>query len=372
MMPTLTDRTKATLLLAAPLLPQSREFPVRQLNTRDYWALELALSESGCRIDELFESDLCDLIGEFRAELEGDRIRALLGRGLQLANSVEKWHKRGIWVIGSDDTPYPEILKTKLGNAAPPVLYGCGDPALFNDHGLAIVGSRNASDAELGFARAVAEVAVFADIPIVSGGARGIDASAMRAALRAGGKVIGVLPMHLDRAVVAKENRAYLRDGKLLLISPFDPSAGFNVGNAMARNQLIYTLARAALVASVEYGKGGTWNGATEQLNQPDHIPVFVNPDANTEARRCLIERGATEWTTLACVPQAPNTLFRQAEILLTNLDGELSRKDLQAYLQVTKSQLDAWMPELLGNNVLERTTKPRVRYRPKRPTLAI
>ena len=35
-----------------------------------------------------------------------------------------------------------------------------------------------------------------------------------------------------------REHRKLLLDGRLLLISPYDPSAGFNVGNAMQRNKV--------------------------------------------------------------------------------------------------------------------------------------
>jgi predicted Rossmann fold nucleotide-binding protein DprA/Smf involved in DNA uptake len=65
-------------------------------------------------------------------------------------------------------------------------------------------------------------------------------------------------------------------ESKLVLVSPYDPMAGFNVGNAMQRNKLIYALADAALVISSDYQKGGTWAGATEQLTKLRLVPVFV------------------------------------------------------------------------------------------------
>ena len=37
-------------------------------------------------------------------------------------------------------------------------------------------------------------------------------------------------------------------DNNLVLISPFYPDAGFNVGNAMQRNKYIYCLSDAAMV----------------------------------------------------------------------------------------------------------------------------
>jgi len=44
------------------------------------------------------------------------------------------------------DASYPKRLKTRLKEDAPPVLYGCGDVALLENGGLAVVGSRHVDD----------------------------------------------------------------------------------------------------------------------------------------------------------------------------------------------------------------------------------
>ena len=79
----------------------------------------------------------------------------------------------------------------------------------------------------------------------------------------------------------------------MLFASPFDPEAGFNVGNAMARNKVIYALADYAVVVNSSLNEGGTWSGATEQLEKFKQIPVFIRSGADTPAgNRALIERG--------------------------------------------------------------------------------
>ena len=119
----------------------------------------------------------------------------------------------------------------------------------------------------------------------------------MRGALEAGGNVVGILADSLERIVVRREHRDALNDGRLALISPYDPAARFSVGHAMRRNKLIYALADAALVVDSDYGKGGTWAGATEQLEKLNSVPVHVRADGNV--RRGLDElrkRGAKPW----------------------------------------------------------------------------
>ena len=52
----------------------------------------------------------------------------------------------------------------------------------------------------------------------------------MHGALEAGGTVVGVLADTLERAALYHEHRNLLLERQLVLISPYVPSAGFNVG----------------------------------------------------------------------------------------------------------------------------------------------
>ena len=132
------------------------------------------------------------------------------------------------------------------------------------------MGSRNVADDLISYTEDVGRLAARARRTLVSGGARGIDQAAMRGALDAGGTVACVLADGLKRAATRREHRDALMAGRLVLICPYDPAAGFLVGHAMQRNKLIYALANAALVVSAEFEKGGTWAGAVEQLDGID------------------------------------------------------------------------------------------------------
>jgi predicted Rossmann fold nucleotide-binding protein DprA/Smf involved in DNA uptake len=106
-----------------------------------------------------------------------------------------------------------------------------------------------------------------------------------------------VLADSLERAALNRDHRNYLRDGQLVLLSPYDPQAGFNIGNAMQRNKLIYALADAALVVQSDYGKGGTWAGAIEQLEQLRLVPVYTLPNIQQDvALESLGKKGALTW----------------------------------------------------------------------------
>ncbi|MFI4997562.1 MAG: DNA-processing protein DprA, partial [Hyphomicrobiales bacterium] len=162
---------------------------------------------------------------------------------------------------------------------------------------LAVVGSRNAQDILIAYATNVGRLAANAGRTLVSGGARGIDRAAMLGALEEGGKVIGVLADGLEKGAMNREHRNMIIQGQMVLISPYDPGAGFNVGNAMQRNKLIYALADASLVVSSDFNKGGTWAGATEQLDKLRTAPVYVRSLAqNSAGIDALLKKGAIPW----------------------------------------------------------------------------
>ena len=119
----------------------------------------------------------------------------------------------------------------------------------------------------------------------------------MRGALDAGGNAIGVLADSLEKTALRREHRNSLMEAQLVLISPYDPSAGFNVGHAMQRNKVIYALADVSLVMSSDFNRGGTWAGATEQLEHFRLVPVYVRSTGEaSEGLEALRRKGAISW----------------------------------------------------------------------------
>ncbi len=280
--------TEAVLLLCGRF--GDRASGVDPLAAGEYTRLTRWLRERQLRPASLLEgAALVDLV---EAKLEAVRIEALLKRGAAMALTTEKWLRSGLWIVSRSDEGYPQRLKKKLGQDSPALLFGAGDISLLDAGGLAIVGSRNASESELDFTRDVAARCAREGIGVVSGGARGVDAAAMQGAGQAEGKVTGVLADSLLRACVNRDNRIGLEDGRFVLASPFNPEAGFNTGNAMQRNRYIYALADYALVVQSDFEKGGTWAGAVENLKE-GWVPLFVREDAASKGIAGLMKRGA-------------------------------------------------------------------------------
>lgn len=293
----MSPNTQAILLLTAPLIAGKSASSSDLLSPGEYKRLARLLRDLKQQPADLMSPDAGQLLEACQPVVGVSRMRQLLGRGFLLSQVIERWQTRAIWVVSRADAKYPSWLKARLREDAPPVLYGCGEITLLETGGFAVVGSRAADDDLIEYTMLIGHLAAKANKTLISGGAKGIDQAAMRGAIEGGGRVIGVLADSLEKTALNRENRNFLLEGQLVLVSPYDPSAGFNVGHAMQRNKLIYGLADAALVVNSDVGKGGTWAGAVEQLDKLRFGPVFVRstgaPSAGLDA---LQSKGAILW----------------------------------------------------------------------------
>ncbi len=266
----------------------------KPLTTREWSELERKL--------ELGSIDAAKLPGLTSAQMEAvlqidkgeaDRIARLLARSSILQQELGRLEELGIWLITRLDEDYPSRLMERLGRAAPLMLYGAGEARLLNQPGLAVIGSRNVDARGFELTELIGRACAQSNLIVYSGGARGVDKTAMGAALASGGSAAGLLADSLEKAVRASDVRAAIEESHLVLATPYSPQTSFNVGTAMARNKLIYALADFALVVASDAEKGGTWAGAEEAL-AAGWVPVFVvdGPEV-PEGNRLLLKRGA-------------------------------------------------------------------------------
>jgi predicted Rossmann fold nucleotide-binding protein DprA/Smf involved in DNA uptake len=294
----ISTNTQAILLLTAPLITGQNGMTNGELLTQgEYRRFARQLRDLGHAPADLLGSESAELLRELETVIPADRIRRLLDRGFLISQAIERWQSRAIWVLSRADSEYPKRIKNRLKEDSPAVLYGCGQPTVLEFGGLAVVGSRHVDESLIEYTEAVARQSALAKKSVISGGAQGIDRAAMRGALEAGGRVTGVLADSLERAALNRENRNWLLEEQLALVSPYDPSAGFNVGHAMQRNKVIYALADAALVVSAEFEKGGTWAGAAEQLQKLRFVPVYIRSTGEIgRGLQGLVRMGAHPW----------------------------------------------------------------------------
>lgn len=202
------------------------------------------------------------------ADVDPERLIRLLDAGVGLAVRLDGLYERGITPVTAVDEAYPSRLRDRLGPAAPPVLYCAGELSLLGADGIGIVGSREVDDEVADVARKVANEVAHAGLPVISGGARGIDSISMASAYETGGAAVGVLADSLEKAIGQAANRRAMLDGRACLCTPYRPDARFSAGSAMGRNKIVYGLSRVTVVVTSAKNEGGTWSGATEALKK--------------------------------------------------------------------------------------------------------
>ena len=292
---TQSSQAQAMMLLTVSL-GKSGNADERPLSAREWSRLAAWLKERGLEPSDLLKGDpKSTLAGWMDRSVPLSRLERLLDRGGALGLALERWRRAGIWVVARSEPEYPDRLKRRLRLGSPPIFFGCGNKALLDRGGLAVVGSRNASRDDLGFAENLGSAAARQGFSIVSGGARGVDERAMLGALGNDGTAIGVLADSLMRAGTSERFRKHLLAGDLVLVTPFNPEAGFNVGNAMSRNRCIYCLAETAIVISSTSDKGGTWNGALEDLKAA-WVPLWVKRTGNESSGNPELVRRGGRW----------------------------------------------------------------------------
>ncbi|MFL5607691.1 MAG: DNA-processing protein DprA [Gemmatimonadaceae bacterium] len=158
-------------------------------------------------------------------------------------------------LLRAGDPAYPaRLLDCK---DVPRKLWLRGDLALLDAPCVAIVGTRRATAYGERVARELGRVLAMAGATIVSGLARGIDASAHRGALDADGRTVAVLGTGVD--VVYPKAHASLQAAigeRGLLLSELEPGDAAHGGSFPKRNRIIAALAMATIVVEAGVKSG--------------------------------------------------------------------------------------------------------------------
>ncbi len=155
------------------------------------------------------------------------------------------------------------------------------------------VGSRDASKAGIEMAREVGKTLAKADVTLISGIARGIDAEVMRGAMEEHGKIIGISGAGIDIDYPSQNADIYdylKREG--LLLSEYPKETKPSPENFPQRNRLLAGLGEVVIVGEAEKRSGSiiTANMALEFGKDLGCVPSLPRKESATNA---LIRDGA-------------------------------------------------------------------------------
>ncbi|MBM3999096.1 MAG: DNA-protecting protein DprA [Planctomycetes bacterium] len=292
----------------------------------DRWAMRLALIDG---IGPRARRALLDRFGSSRRVFEATRqeLLGVDGIGPTLAAKVVEARREpreesviascaasSIRVLMDDHTDYPALLREIPD--PPPLLFAAGEITEADRRAVAIVGTRQATAYGLRQADRFARHLVAAGFAVVSGLARGIDASAHRGALSAGGRTIAVLGGGLLR-LYPPEHAELARTirGRGAVVSEAPPERPPSSGNFPQRNRVISGLSLGTLV--IEAGRrSGALITARHALEQGREVFAVPGSIENFRSRGChqLLRDGAKLVETIDDVLDELDSLARLAD----------------------------------------------------------
>lgn len=202
--------------------------------------------------------------------------------------------KRGGTLLTVRDAAYPLALTSIYD--APPVLSVLGDPAIFNNSCVAIVGARNASINGRKFASKLAYDLSKHDQVIVSGMARGVDTAAHKGAIAGDGSTIAVLAGGVDN-VYPEENQALYEQiiEKGAVVSENAWSAKPYAAAFPKRNRIVSGLSKAVIVGEANLRSGTLITARMAGEQGRDIMAIPGSPaDPRSTGPNHLIREGAT------------------------------------------------------------------------------
>lgn len=223
---------------------------------------------------------------------EGENILRRLDQREALRLYLGNLEEKGVYLTIRISPDYPAVLRERLGERSPLVLWYAGDPELFSGRCISLVGSRKLREKGRRFARKLGALIAREGFVYCSGGAEGADTEGFLAAVDNGGSAILFLPDSLLKAMEKPLYQELLKEGRLLLVSLQGYDLAFTPIRALDRNRLIHAMGEKVLVAQSDYGSGGTWRGVMDNLKE-NWSPVYIcNDEPGAEGTRGLLERG--------------------------------------------------------------------------------
>lgn len=273
------------------------------MDDRRFWvAFTLVKGIGAVRLQALLDTfgDLASAWNASPLELTGAGLspkiveRVLLARQqVNLDDYLASVHAAGISILTWDDAQYPARLKQI--DQPPPVLYVRGQLSAEDDWSVAIVGTRAISPYGRQVTEELASTLAQNGITIVSGLARGVDAAAHNAALKAGGRSLGVLGSGVDK-IYPPEHRALAEkmSEQGAILSDYAPGTPPDAANFPPRNRIISGLARAVIVIEAGESSGAliTASFAAEQGREVFAVPGSIY-SPNSKGPNRLIANGA-------------------------------------------------------------------------------
>lgn len=226
-------------------------------------------------------------------------------KDIDLDQAWAKIEAQGIKILTWMDDEYPARLKEI--DQPPPVLYIRGEYLMDDLYAVAIVGTRKVTPYGRQVTEEIASYLAANGITVISGLARGVDAIAHQAALKAGGRTMAVLGSGVDK-IYPPEHRGLAEQmmERGAIVSDYAVGTPPDASNFPPRNRIISGLSLAVVVVEAAETSGAliTAEFAAAQGREIFAVPGSIFAPQSKGTNR-LIQNGAQPLLTPADLMQA-------------------------------------------------------------------
>lgn len=287
---------------------------------------------------------------------------------------IDRCELLGYNILTPDSEDYPIQLKEIYD--PPAVLYVNGElPPMGNTLSIGVVGTREATPSGKKLAYSISFDLAKAGVNIISGGALGIDSSAHKGALDAGGKTVCVLGCGLNYNYLMSNAglRADIAENGAV-ISEYPPNLAPYRNSFPKRNRIISALSQGILVVEAGKNSGALITAANAAEQNRDVFAVPGNPSSFLSAgTNELIKQGATPVTNAydilgeylgkysLTIEEKPVSAAENAKSISSN---QMNRQNIPKAAE--KIRLNSDDKQLKMNSTVTRSSKDKKRRKSK------
>lgn len=259
----------------------------------------------------------------------------------KLAELLDSFERLRITVVCRNSDLYPAALMQV--DEPPLLLYVKGDPTLLSAGGVSIIGARRCTKYGKNTARTFARALAQSGIPVLSGGARGVDSIANQGALDEGGKTMAILGCGIDQ-VYPSENRELFDHiaATGAIVTEFPPGTPPLAHHFPMRNRIIAALCDCLLVVEAGERSGCfiTVHYAEQLGKEVFCVPGNIDSENSIGTNRLIADGARMANSTddvlsyfgkkIACIPKKQVTLsVEELEIVNLLKEEDLSLDEL-------------------------------------------
>jgi DNA processing protein len=260
------------------------------------WSLLAREATRSEGLDRLYRGELVEkskAAEESRSILERGLSESLTEAEARVDDELEKAVSVGARLVTVFDEDYPANLR--LIPNLPPFLFIRGTVEQNDMRSVAVVGTRNPTEAGVAGAGRMARMLSERGVTVVSGLARGIDTASHRAAIDAGGRTIAVIGTGITRYYPA-ENKALAEEilGHGALVSQFWPTSSPAKWTFPRRNVVMSGIAQGTVVIEATRTSGAKMQ-ARLALEHRKRVFLVHSLVTNEKWAQDYLKRGAIE-----------------------------------------------------------------------------